>query len=199
MLQDLRAATDWAAGVFDGVDIDRQASLPTPCTQWDVRVLMTHVVAWNRLFAAGLLGVRPPDDIITAALNTGPGPTEAVPDLIGRSPGHAYRTSTHELLAVLSLDDDLAGTCHLPVGELTAATVFTMALVDNLVHGWDLATATGQPFDLPEPTLQAVWEYLTEFLPTLPEPVRASWGAAVPVPPDASLLDRIVGMAGRKP
>ena len=65
-----------------------------------------------------------------------------------------------------------------------------------VVHGWDLATATGQPFELPEPTLQAVWEYLTEFLP---EPVRASWGAAVPVPPDASLLDRIVGMGGRKP
>jgi hypothetical protein len=47
-----------------------------------------------------------------------------------------------------------------------------------VVHGWDLATATGQPFELPEPTLQAVWEYLTEFLPTLPEPVRACWGAA---------------------
>ena len=58
-----------------------------------------------------------------------------------------------------------------------------------VVHGWDLATATGQPFELPEPTLQAVWECLTEFLPTLP----------VPVPPDASLLDRIVGTAGRKP
>lgn len=53
--------------------------------------------------------------------------------------------------------------------------------------------------ELPEPTLQAVWEYLTEFLPALPEPVRASWGAAVPVPPDAPLLDRVVGLAGRKP
>ncbi|QYN32921.1 hypothetical protein K1T35_30785 [Pseudonocardia sp. DSM 110487] len=68
-----------------------------------------------------------------------------------------------------------------------------------VVHGWDLAMATGQPVELLEPTLQAVWEYLTEFLPTLSDLVRALWGAAVPVPPDASLLDRIVGMAGRKP
>jgi uncharacterized protein (TIGR03086 family) len=83
--------------------------------------------------------------------------------------------------------------------ELTNEVWGRIALTEMVVHGWDLATATGQPFELPEPTLQAVWEYLTEFLPTLPDPVRASWGAAVPVPPDASLLDRIVGMAGRKP
>ncbi|MFF1607631.1 TIGR03086 family metal-binding protein [Amycolatopsis sp. NPDC058278] len=83
--------------------------------------------------------------------------------------------------------------------ELTNEAWGRIALTEVVVHGWDLATATGQPFELPEPTLQAVWEYLTEFLPALPEPVRASWGAAVPVPPDAPLLDRVVGLAGRKP
>jgi hypothetical protein len=38
-----------------------------------------------------------------------------------------------------------------------------------------------------------------EFLPPLPEPVPVSWGAAVRVPPDATLLDCNVGIAGRKP
>jgi hypothetical protein len=66
------------------------------------------------------------------------------------------------------------------------------------VHGWDLATATDQPFDLPEPTLRACWEYVSEFLPNLSAAVRASWGPAVPVPPDAPLLDRIVGMRCRR-
>ena len=74
-----------------------------------------------------------------------------------------------------------------------------IALPEMVVHGWDLATATDQPFDLPEPTLRACWEYVSEFLPNLPAPVRASWGPAVPVPPDAPLPDRIVGMSGRKP
>lgn len=32
-----------------------------------------------------------------------------------------------------------------------------IALTEIGLHGWDLATATGQPFELPEGTLQAVW------------------------------------------
>jgi uncharacterized protein (TIGR03086 family) len=150
MLQDLRAATEWAADIFDRVDIEQHASLPTPCTEWDVRVLMTHLVAWNRLFAAGLLGIRPPDDIVAAALATTPGSTDPVPDLIRRSPGHAYRTSVHELLAVLALDPSLAGICRLPIGELPAGTVFDMAMADNIVHGWDLAVATNQDTTIPD-------------------------------------------------
>jgi uncharacterized protein (TIGR03086 family) len=150
MLQDLRVAADWAATIFDRVDVEQQASSPTPCTDWTVLVLMTHVVAWNRLYAAGLLGVRPPDEITTAALATTPGATEPVPDLIHRSPGHAYRTSTHELLAVFGLDPALEGTCRLPVGELPAHTAFTIALVENIVHGWDLAVATDQDTTIPD-------------------------------------------------
>src|SRR5690606_988643 len=156
MLQDLRAATEWAADLFDRVDLDRQLSLPTPCTEWDVEVLMTHLIAWNRLFAAGLLGVRPPDDITTAALATSSGSTDPVPDLIHRAAGHAYRTSAHELLAVLGLDPSLSGTCRLPLGDLPAATVFSMALVDNIVHGWDLAVATNQDAVIPTELLDAL-------------------------------------------
>jgi hypothetical protein len=40
---------------------------------------------------------------------------------------------------------------------------------------------------------------VSEFLPNLLAAVRASWDPAVPVPPDAPLLGRIVGMSGRKP
>jgi hypothetical protein len=57
--------------------------------------------------------------------------------------------------------------------ELTNEVWGRIALTEMVVHGWDLATATGQPSSCPNPHLQAVWEYLTVFLPTLPEPVRA--------------------------
>jgi uncharacterized protein (TIGR03086 family) len=197
MLQDLRVATDWAAEIFDGVDVDQQADRPTPCTEWDVSTLMTHVIAWNRLFAAGLLKVRPPDELTTAALATTPGSTDTVPDLVHGAPGHAYRTSTHELLAVLSLDPDLEGTCELPVGELPAATVFTMALCDNIVHGWDLAVATGQNADIPDDLV----EILERAVGNLPvERTRGSLFAhARTTPAGASRQQHVLAYLGRRP
>jgi len=41
--------------------------------------------------------------------------------------------------------------------ELTNEVWGRIALTEMVVHGWDPATATGQPFELPEGTLQAVW------------------------------------------
>jgi uncharacterized protein (TIGR03086 family) len=196
-LQDLRAATEWAALLFDGVDIDHQADWPTPCTDWSVRTLMTHVVAWNRLFAAGLLKVRPPDEITTAALATTPGSNDTVPDLVHGSPGHAYRTSAHELLAVLSLDPEMQGTCELPVGELPAGRVFTMALVDNIVHAWDLAFATDQDGTIPEDLL-AVLEPAVADLPI--DRTRGTLFAhARPAPEGATRQQRVLAYLGRRP
>jgi uncharacterized protein (TIGR03086 family) len=83
--------------------------------------------------------------------------------------------------------------------KLTSGVWGRIALTEMVVHGWDLATATGQPFDPLKPTLRACLEYFTEFLPKLPARARVPWSAAVPVPPEAPLLDRVVGMAGRKP
>jgi uncharacterized protein (TIGR03086 family) len=196
MLEDLRAATEWAALLFDGVDIDHQADRPTPCTEWNVRALMNHVIAWNRLFAAGLLKVRPPDEITAAALATTPGSAEPVPDLVHGAPGHAYRTSSHELLAVVSLDPQLQGTCELPIGELPATTVFSMALLDNIVHGWDLATATDQDATIPE-LLLAMLEPAVASLPI--DRTRGTAFAPVrPAPEGASRQQRVLAYLGRR-
>jgi uncharacterized protein (TIGR03086 family) len=197
MLQDLRAATEWTASIVDGVDIARQGDRPTPCTEWDVRVLLVHLVSWNRLFAAGLLGLVAPDAVITAALATSAGATEVVPDIIGSSPGHAYRTSAHEVTAVLSLDRDLAGTCRLPVGELPATTVATTVLAENLVHGWDLAVATGQRATMPD-TLVPALHRAAAALPV--ERTRGSlFGPAVAVLHGANDQDRMLAFLGRNP
>jgi uncharacterized protein (TIGR03086 family) len=196
MLEDLRTATEWAAGVFDGVDLARQAARPTPCNEWDVRVLIIHVVAWNRLWAAGLLDLRPPDNIVAAALATTPESTDPVPDIVGSTPGHAYRTSVHELLAVFSLDVELTGTCHLPVGELPAGTVFTMAIAENITHTWDLAIATGQDAVMPDDVV-ILLERAVANLPI--DRTRGSlFGRVQPVPPRASRQQHVLAYLGRR-
>ena len=56
---------------------------------------------------------------------------------------------------------------------------------------------TDQPFDLPEPTMQACFDHVAVFVPNAPVPEL--WGPPVEVSPDASLLDRIVAITGRVP
>jgi hypothetical protein len=45
-----------------------------------------------------------------------------------------------------------------------------ITLTELVVHGWDIATATGQPFDLPEHTLQACFQHVATFVPNAPVP-----------------------------
>jgi hypothetical protein len=66
-----------------------------------------------------------------------------------------------------------------------------------VVHGWDIATATGQPFELPDVTLRACLDHVAAFLPNAPAP--ALWGPPVEVDRGATLVDRIVATAGRVP
>ncbi|WP_407924491.1 TIGR03086 family metal-binding protein [Actinomadura physcomitrii] len=58
-----------------------------------------------------------------------------------------------------------------------------IAFTEIVVHGWDLATATGRPFDLPDATLRACLDHVADFVPKAPFPDL--WGPTVPVPDDA--------------
>lgn len=47
---------------------------------------------------------------------------------------------------------------HLPFGDFSAAYALGIHTVETIVHGWDLAKATGQPIEI-EPELHAVaWQ-----------------------------------------
>lgn len=85
-----------------------------------------------------------------------------------------------------------AGGVELP-GEI-AGIVATDELV---VHGWDLARATGQEYVPDAAALRAAYEMLAA---SVDDPSRGSiFGPVVPVPEDAPLLDRVIGLSGRDP
>ncbi len=73
----------------------------------------------------------------------------------------------------------------------------SVALTEVVVHGWDLARATGQPYDIDAATADAMLPHVAQF--AAEEPVEGLFGRAVPVADDAPVLDRIVGMTGRDP
>lgn len=80
--------------------------------------------------------------------------------------------------------------------EMSGADAALVALDEVTVHGWDLARATGQPYD-PDPAAVAACR---EFVASFDPPADGSlFAAPVAVPDDASDLDKLIGATGRDP
>ena len=98
----------------------------------------------------------------------------------------------HELAVALD-GMTQAGGVTMP-GEMMGA----VAANELVLHSWDLATATGQPFEVDEALLRASYELCSQ-TPDDPAARGDLFGPVVPVPDDAPLLDRTLGYAGRDP
>jgi uncharacterized protein (TIGR03086 family) len=170
------------AGVFtDLVRGTRDWDAPAPVPGWTARDVVAHLVEWFGAFlAAG--GVRLP---------TGPSPaddpeaawihhTDAVQALLD-DPATAERDFSHPM----------AGTHRLA----TAVDQFYTA--DVFMHSWDLARATGQPYEMDA----GYAAQLLSGMQAMEQVIRSSgqYGDAVPVPADASVQDRLLGFIGRDP
>jgi len=82
--------------------------------------------------------------------------------------------------------------------SLPGAVAAAVAADELVVHGWDLARATGQEYEPDAAALQASHGLLAA---AAEEPSRGGglFGPVVPVPDDAPLLDRVIGLSGRDP
>ena len=88
-----------------------------------------------------------------------------------------------------------AGGVDLP-GEVAGL----VALDEVVVHGWDVARATGQPYECDTPSVEAVHGFVAQFSEPGMEEARAGlFGPVVEVPDAAPLLDRVIGLTGRDP
>ncbi|MDQ3944456.1 MAG: hypothetical protein M3357_04765 [Actinomycetota bacterium] len=75
-----------------------------------------------------------------------------------------------------------------------------VALDELVVHAWDVARASGQPYDCDPASLEVVHEFVAQFSgPGKEDQRQGLFGPEVHVPDEAPLLDRVIGMAGRDP
>lgn len=183
---DLKPACDRMIDALAGVADDQLAS-PTPCAEYTVGDLIDHVDG----AAQGLTSVAGQESGESTDTDAAPEPAAA--------DDWRERLAKHVRMLGEAWDDPAAwqGTTMGPGVELPNERWGRIALTEMVVHGWDIARATGQPFDLPEHTLRACLEHVAEFVPKAP--IEGLWGPAVEVPADASLLDRIVAITGRTP
>jgi len=82
--------------------------------------------------------------------------------------------------------------------DLPRAVAVRVALQELVLHGWDLAMATGQPYDVDAESL-AIVHHMVSTRAEPDTPPDGLFGPVVVVPDDASALDRTVGLAGRSP
>jgi uncharacterized protein (TIGR03086 family) len=75
-----------------------------------------------------------------------------------------------------------------------------VALDELVIHGWDVARASGQAYECDRPSLEAVHGFVAQFSGPGQEAQREGlFGPVVEVPEDAPLLDRVLGLSGRQP
>ncbi|HLG69314.1 MAG TPA: TIGR03086 family metal-binding protein [Chloroflexota bacterium] len=175
-VQDLERTLDSVERLIGGVRPE-QWSNPTPCTDWDVRQLVSHMASGNLRFAAIVSG--------------GPVTPEASDD-----PAKALRAAGAALLDSFTQPGALERSYQSPFGELPGPALVHLRIGEMLTHGWDLARATGQMPDLPEDLAE---QELAAFRAQLGNAPRESSpvGQPQPVADDAPAIDRLAAFLGR--
>ena len=164
-----------------------QLGLPTPCAEYDVRALLSHMVGGLNRFAI----VGEGGDALAR-----PARADDVPDDGWLA---AYQAASQRARQAWADDAKLDALVEVPWGKIPGRFAIAGYVQEILTHGWDLAQATGQPTERdPELALFA----LTGAKRILPPETRGDdipFGPVIPVPPDAAPYAQLAAWLGRQP
>lgn len=155
----------------------------TPCTEWDLRALLGHMV-YEMSWVADLLAGKTVAEV--GAKYDG--------DLLGgNAPGAWQRASEAALAAVEATD--LSQTVHLSYGNFPAEHYIRESGTDMLIHGWDAGQAINCSIIFDKQLAQAVYDFV---LPRADEfRVSGLFGEQLPTSETASLQTKLLAFYGR--
>jgi uncharacterized protein (TIGR03086 family) len=187
---DLAPAAKRMAALVGGVS-DNQLGGVTPCPAYTLGDLLDHVGGLSVAFTAAARKAT--------GEATGPPPRPDASHL-----GDDWRTRIPRALTDLAgawrEPDAWQGTTTAGGLEMPGEVAGLVALDEVVIHGWDVAKATGQPYGCDPPTLEATHGFVRQFAEPGQEAAREGlFGPVVEVPDSAPLLDRVIGLTGRDP
>jgi len=160
-------------GHITPADLDR----PTPCAEFTVRGLLEHMVGGATAFAAAFRGE-----------------TAGEPDL--SDPLGSFGPALAGLGAAIGAPGALDRTISAPFGEIAGEAFARFVVLDGLVHGWDLATATGQAYAPSDELVAAVDAFARQAV----DPLRGgAFGDEAEPAAGATPIERLVAYTGRRP
>jgi uncharacterized protein (TIGR03086 family) len=179
-----RRALDETRTVVAGVGRE-QWSAATPCDGWDVEALLNHLVSGN-LWAAELGGGATIEEVGDRLDG----------DVLGGDALAAYEASAKVAAAIFEAPGALEAPCAVSYGPVPGSVYAGHRFIDVLVHGWDLAVATGQDTTLDPELVGAAYELIQGQA----DMIRASgmFGEDLPVSADAGAQSRLLAFIGRQ-
>jgi uncharacterized protein (TIGR03086 family) len=177
---DLERAFAATAAIVDDVPPDRRDA-PSPCAEWTVTDVVEHLISGNLALARAL------------------GPDLADAPEVAESLGPRFRSSADVLTAALARPDALAGTVAIPFGTVPVPVAVALRTIEALVHGWDVAVASGQdPSALPADVAETGIGF-SESMFASTDRTRLPFAPAAPVAESAPPIDRLAALLGREP
>src|SRR5262249_32611283 len=165
---------------------DGQWQMPTPCEGWDVRELVNHIVSGN--FWAGELARGKTIEEVGDRLDG---------NVLGDEAVAAYDESARAANEAFRAPGAMEAPCAVSYGPVPGAVYAGHRLIDVLIHGWDVAKATGQDTTLPPDLVEATWAVV--------EPQKdlllgsGMFGADHTTPPGADRQTALLTLLGRMP
>jgi uncharacterized protein (TIGR03086 family) len=187
LLEQLGPAIERTQRIVDGVRPDQLADA-TACGTFDVRALINHLCGANRNFTRAAAGEK------VEGVRGGP-----PPEVIGDDHPRVYRESGRALLEAFSEPGVLDRTFRLPFADIPGSFALAIILDENVVHGWDLAQATGQALPIDADVADAL---LVALAPVVSPQFRgdppAPFKPPIDVGDDAPAHVRLLAFLGRE-
>jgi uncharacterized protein (TIGR03086 family) len=185
---DLTPATGMLTRVVTDID-DHQLGAPTPCRGTTVADLLDHLDGLCLAFTAA------------AAKDRAGG--SGAPSADGSRLGPDWRIRLSGRLAHLARawEDETAWAGMTRAGglDLPGEVAGHVAINEVVVHGWDIAAATGHDYACETELVQAAYAFAQSAVAQNPGGSPGLFGPPVTVPDSAPLLDRLIGLTGRDP
>ncbi|MGI5458144.1 TIGR03086 family metal-binding protein [Streptomyces sp. CA-249302] len=180
-------ATEQTAALIKTVTPERLNG-PTPCTEFDVRTLLGHIVGGTLRIA--VVGEEGDGGDVRALV-------EGVAD--DGWPA-AYEEVRARVLKAWESDERMVEAVKVPWGEAPGRVALSAYVMELVVHTWDLSEALGHPVEL-DPELAEF--SLTMARQVLPEAVREGadlpFASALPAPEGADGYGQLAAWLGRAP
>jgi len=165
-------ASEWTTSKVAGAT--QKLDARTPCDEWDVRTLLNHILDTQRYFIAAAQGK-----------DAAP-PAPQPPSIISDDPARDFTAARDELVGLYA-DPEV-----LKKGEMGIGVAFS----DMLIHGWDVAQATGQDATMPDGLAQAAYDTIHGKFTD--EQRKGIFKPEIQVPGDADAQTRLLAYVGRR-